>query len=171
MTAVALLVIVGNSYVAVQPGRWASSQWNPLPHSRALRDMFLLPGMFSTYSRKNVDPFIGGKRTDTGDERDRGQWVRLEVSEHFPHRNGVNFTRIYAMHHRDMWGAEGQRRAWAQTAERIRHNHNRLHPDRPIERVRFGLLWWPKSPAGYRVRKTAKEIETQTLFAESESTP
>ena len=166
--ALALFLVVGNLFVIAQPGPVLHSRWNPLPRSLALRDVFLLPGMFNSYSTSNLEPFIGGLRTDAGYEGDRGQWVRLAVAEHLPHRLGVNFTRLFAMHHRDRWGKRGQQRAWELLAERIRERHHRVHPARPIGRVRFGVLSWPKSPDGYRARKTSKAIKVTTYYADPE---
>ena len=152
LNAVALFLIYGNAVAVLQAPAlrpFGLSAIAPL----WLRDAFLLHGMFTSYSRNNGDLFIAGLRTPTGTLGDRGSWVPLKLRDHFAARHGVTFTQLFATHHWDIHGLSAQREAWSGLAARIRARHNRLHPDRPIARVRFGSEEWPQSPRGYRARK------------------
>jgi hypothetical protein len=156
LNAVALFLLYGNA-VAVLQAPALRSFGLPALAPLWLRDTFLLHGMFTSYSRYNCDLFIAGERTHTGTLGDRGSWVPVQLREHFAARHGVTFTQMFATHHWDIYGPRAQRSAWKSLAARIRARHNRLHPERPIARVRFGTEEWPQSPAGYRARKDAAQ--------------
>jgi hypothetical protein len=161
MHALAIFILYGNVAVALQPPPLAKAKLG-LPHPAWMHDAFLMTGMFSSYSKRNADVFIGGERTQEGREQDRGKWIRLPVRDHFPDRHGVVFVRLFAAHHWDVFGPKAQKRAWKELAKRIRARHNRLHPDAPILRVRFGQVDWPQSSRGYRARKSADTVRVQT---------
>jgi hypothetical protein len=152
LNAVALFLLYGNAIAVLQaPALRALGVPSIAPVW--LRDAFLLHGMFTSYSRYNSDLFLAGLRTHTGTLGDRGRWVPMRLREHFAARHGVTFTQLFATHHWDIHGPAAQRAAWNGLAARIRARHNRLHPQRPIARVRFGSEEWPQSPLGYRVGK------------------
>lgn len=165
LNVLAVLLIYGNATVALQPPRVRRAGLT-LPAPRWVRDAFLMSGMFTTWSRSNLDMFITGLRTHDGEPATRGRWIRIAVREHFPDRHGVTFTKLFAMHHWDARGVGAQRRAWKGLARKIRDRHNRLHADRVVARVRFGSLEWPQSPLGYRAGKVPGSIVTRTWYEE-----
>ncbi|MGD8863753.1 MAG: hypothetical protein PVI30_27310 [Myxococcales bacterium] len=169
MGVVAAFLVYGNLGVALTPGPVSRALGvPPLPQPPVLRDAFLLPGMFNSFSRRNFDHYIGGLRDDTGEAATRGKWIPIPVKEHFVQRHGITFVQLSAMHHYDVHGPDLQHHAWAGLARRIRARHNRLHPERRVRRIRFGIVTWPKSPEGYRHRKQAREIRTVTWYVEPE---
>jgi len=165
LNALAVLLIYGNATIALQPPRLRRTGFQ-LPAPAWMRDAFLMSGMFTTWSRSNLDMFIAGQRSLDGDPSTRGQWVSITVREHFPDRQGVTFTKLYAMHHWDAHGRAAQRVAWKALARKIREHHNRLHPELAVTRVRFGSVEWPQSPLGYRAAKHARSIETRVWYEE-----
>lgn len=165
MHGLALFILYGNASVALQP-RVLHRAGLGLPRPDWVTDAFLMTGMFGSYVTRNLDLFIGGLRTHGGRARDRGRWIPLDVGEHFPARLGVATTQLFAMRHRDTYGAVAQHHAFRGLAARIRAHHNRRHPDAPIARVRFGQIDWPQSPAGYRAQKRAPHVRTSTWFEE-----
>jgi len=165
LSLVALLLFYGNASVALQPAALRRMGFE-LPAPRWMQDAFLMSGMFTSYSLVNADLFLAGLRTNTGNSADRMRWVPLALAEHFPERQGVTFTQLFAMHHWDVYGVAAQRRAWKPLAAKIRARHNRLHPDRPIVRVRFGSVEWPQSRLGFRANKRPDKIEVRLWFEE-----
>lgn len=152
LNALTVFLLYGNAIGVLESPR-LRKVGVPAPAPLWLRDAFLMHGMFTSYSSRNVDFFIAGLRNDQGTSGDRGSWVPLALKEHFPERHGVTFTELFAVHQWDIYGPKAQRAAWRDLAARIRRRHNLLHPDRPIVRVRFGAIDWPQSPRGYRARK------------------
>lgn len=165
MHALAALILYGNAAVALQPHALHRAGLG-LPRAPWLVDAFLMTGMFSSYVTRNADLFIAGERTQTGRAHDRGRWIRLQVREHFPARLGVAFTQLFSVRAWDTFGRAAQREAWAELAPRIRAHHNRLHPDAPVARIRFGQVDWPQDPAGYRAGKRAPNVRATTWFEE-----
>jgi hypothetical protein len=165
MHALALFVLYGNAAVALQP-RALARMGIGLPRTAWLTDAFLMTGMFGSYVTRNADLFIGGVRTHDGRAHDRGRWIPIDVSEHFPARLGVAMTELFVVRHWDTHGRASQLNAWIGLAARIRAHHNRLHPDAPVARVRFGQVDWPQHPDGYRAGKRAPRIRTTTWFEE-----
>jgi hypothetical protein len=163
MHVLAAVVLYGNAAVALQPHPLRKLGLG-LPRTNGLTDAFLMTGMFSSYQTRNADMFLAGERTSTGDEGDRGRWIRLRIREHFPARQGVVFTQLFAVRHWDVHGRVAQRRAWVGLAARIRARHNRLHPEAPIARVRFGQIDWPQDPRGYRAGKRAPNVRATTWY-------
>ena len=160
LAACMFVVVYGNLAVTFQPrklglGRQPFGLWLPRP----LHDAFLLPGMFSGFFGHAFDYVLEGRAAD-------GRWMRLPIKEHFPLRHGVTYTQLWAPHHREMFGPSRQREIWAAYAQQIRRRHNRLHPDLPIERVRFGVEHWPLSSQGYRARKTPDELKRTLWYSE-----
>jgi hypothetical protein len=168
MNAIACVILYGNAAMALQPPSLQGKRWS-LPIPAAARDAFLLNGMFSSYSLRNLDFFVFGLRTDTGAIEDRRRWVKLRLRDHFGQRHGVTFTQFFVAHHWDMHGARAQRDGWALLAHKIRERHNRLHPDRTISRVRLGTEDWPQSAEGFRARKQPRWMRPHTLFVEPEA--
>jgi len=167
LNTVAIFLLYGNAVAVLQaPALRAAGL--PAIAPLWLRDAFLLHGMFTSYSRYNNDLFIAGLRTHTGTLGDRGSWVPMQLREHFAARHGVTFTQLFATHHWDVYGPAAQRSAWKGLAARIRARHNRLHPNRPIARVRFGSEEWPQSPLGYRARK---ELARARIWYEEPARP
>jgi hypothetical protein len=165
MNVIAVALLYGNAAVALQPPPLG----NRLPHPlrpELVVDAFLMTGMFNSYSAYNIDFFIAGERTRTGKLAERGTWIDLDIKEHFVQRQGVTFTQLLSAHEWDMHGVEAQRRAWTFLARRIREHHNRLHPERPVARVRFGSVQWPQSPTSYRALKLPQQVSTQVWFSE-----
>jgi hypothetical protein len=165
MNAIACVLLYGNAAMALQPPALQAKRWS-LPVPTALRDAFLLNGMFNSYSLRNADFYLSGLRTGRGAPEDRGRWIKLRLRDHFGQRHGVTFTQFFAAHHWDRFGARGQRAAWVELARKIRERHNRLHPDRPIARVMLGVEDWPQSPNGFRAEKRAPLIRAHTLYLE-----
>lgn len=165
LSCLAVLLLYGNAVIALQPPRVRRAGF-VLPAPRWMRDAFLMSGMFTTWSRYNLDMFIAGLRTADGDPATRGQWVPIAVREHFPDRHGVTFTKLYAMHHWDAHGVAAQRRAWKALAQKIRARHNRLHAGLAVTRIRFGSLEWPQNPLGYRAGKRPGSIQTRVWYEE-----
>lgn len=163
MHALLLFVLYGNVAVALQPPTLLRAKLG-LPHPAWMHDAFLMTGMFSSYTKHNSDVFLGGERTHDGREWDRGRWIQLSLRDHFPDRRAIVFTRLFAAHHWDVLGTRAQKRAWKETAKRIRARHNRLHPDAAIARVRFGQIDWPQSPRGYRASKVASKVKAHTWY-------
>jgi hypothetical protein len=168
MHLLAAFVIYGNVAVALQP-RALFRRGIGLPRPDWVTDAFLMTGMFGSYVTRNADLFIGGERTHAGRLHDRGRWIPLDVGEHFPSRLGVAMTELFAVRHWDTHGRAAQHRAWVGLAARIRAHHNRLHPDAPVGRVRFGQTDWPQDPAGYRAKKHAPYVRATTWFEERPS--
>ena len=165
MNAIALTILYGNVAVALQPPPLRQAGLR-VPRPAFIHDAFLMTGMFSSFSTRNNELFIAGLRGAGGARPERGRWLLLRVKDHLPLRHGVSFTQLFAAHHWDIHGRAAQRRAWAFLAARIRERHNRLHPDQPVTRVRFGIIEWPQSPKGYRAGKRSPEIRTSTWYGE-----
>lgn len=163
MHVLTAVVLYGNAAVALQPHPLRKLGIG-LPRTNGLTDAFLMTGMFSSYLTRNADMFLAGERTSAGRDEDRGRWIRLRIGEHFPARQGVVFTQLFAVRHWDVHGRMAQRRAWIELAARIRARHNRLHPDAPIARVRFGQIDWPQDPRGYRAGKQAPNVRATTWY-------
>jgi hypothetical protein len=168
MHALALLLFYGNVAVALQPPALARHGFG-LPHPRWMHDAFLMTGMFGSYSTRNGDMFLAGERTHDGAHADRGKWTRLDLKEHFPQRHGITWTQLYAAHQWDALGPDAQRAAWRELAQRIRARHNRLHPEHPIGRVRFGEVTWPQDPRGYRAAKRTPNVLANTWYVDPEA--
>lgn len=165
MNTIACAILYGNLAVALQPPRVQHMRF-ALPTPNAVRDAFLMNGMFNSYSAFNSDFFLSGLRTREGAAADRKQWITLPLQEHFAQRQGVTFTQLMAAHHWDVFGRPAQLDAWRVLARKIRERHNRLHPDHPVARVQFGSMDWPQSAAGYRARKRAPWTRVNVWFAE-----
>jgi hypothetical protein len=166
MNAIALLVIYGNLAVTFNTEKLGLRGWPALPRPFALHDAFLIPGMFSGYSTYNFDFLLAGLRTERGRASDRAQWIALPISEHFPSRYPIVYTQLYAAHHWDMLGQQGQHAAWVALSAKIKAHHNRLHPDAPIARLRIGSLDFPLSPLGYRGAKTPENSRAELWYSD-----
>ena len=166
MGAIALLVVYGNLCVVFNTDKLGLTGWPSLPRPFVLHDAFLIPGMFSSYASYNFDLYLEGERSRAGRARDRGRWIGLPMHEFFPQRYPIAYTQLFAAHHWDMLGDEGQRAAWVGIARRIEHRHNLLHPDAPIRRVRFGSENFPVSPDGYRAAKIPRAIQRELWYSD-----
>ncbi len=169
MSAVALLIAYGNLAVILHPSKFGLGTLPGLPRPPAIHDAFLVTGMFNSYTEENLELFLEGETTGEGSTRTR--WMAISVSEHFPQRRAVAYTQLFAPHHWDMYGPEAQREAWAGMARRIRARHNRLHPDQPVARVRFGTNVWPQHPAGYDAARRPGQTDRRLWFSESTPVP
>ncbi len=152
MSVVAALIVYGNVAVIFNPHKLALPLESPWPRPFLLHDAFLLTGMFTSFATENVDFVIGG-RTVPRQPDDKPEWIRLSLNEMIPGRLGIKFTQLLVARHWDMLGVWAQRAAWASAAKKIRARHNRLHPDRPIDAVRIGVVSWPLDPRSYRAAK------------------
>ena len=168
LSTIALALLLGNALVALQPPQ-LMERGLFVPHPAFVRDAFLLPAMFGKWSPWNEDYVITGKRTQTGDVRDRGRWIRLPLEDHFPFRHAFTTMQIYVPRHAGGRGDEGQQEALAVLAEKIRANHNRRRPERPVSAVQIGSVVWPKDPRGYRAGKVQGRTWSRVWF--SEETP
>jgi len=152
--------------VTFNPSKLGLPAWAGLPRPFAMQDAFLIPGMFTGYTTFNFDLFLEAERTPTGRLRDRGRFIALPLREHFPMRAAITYTQMFAAHHWDMLGPSGQRTAWSGYARQIKARHNRLHPDAPVGRVRFGVQTFPQSPLGYRAAKRSRNTWRYLWYAE-----
>jgi hypothetical protein len=166
MSAIAILVVYGNLAVTFNPDKFGLVGWPALPRPFAVHDAFLIPGMFSGYVNYNFDFMLMGERTNGGRASDRGMWIELPYKEHFPLRYPIVYTQLFAAHHWDMLGQEGQRRAWVDLSARIKAHHNRLHPDAPIRRLQIGSLNFPLSPLGYRAAKRPETTQAELWYGD-----
>jgi hypothetical protein len=166
MTVVTLTLAYGNAAVALGPPALLKLNLT-LPAPDLVRDVFLMTGMFNSYSERNVDFVLTGKRSARGLREDRGRWIRLPLREHFPQRHGITYTQLFAAHHWDVHGLAAQRKAWAVMAAKVRARHNRLHPDRHVQSVRFAATDWPISPQGYRALKSSDASRPRIWFSEA----
>lgn len=164
MGIVALALLYGNAAVALAPPPLRRIGL-AIPAPDGVRDAFMLTGMFNSYSVYNRDFVLAGLPQYSEDRSPKG-WFKLPLREYFPQRAGITFTQVFAAHHWDAHGRAAQRRAWATLAAKIRRRHNRLHPERPITRVRIGALRWPISPLGYRALKTREHTTPELWFSE-----
>jgi len=166
ISVLAVVIVYGNLAVTFNARR-AGLGWLPrVPCPIALRDAFLIPGMFGSFVPLNFDCLIQGQPLTPAGEPDRGRWVTLSLREHFPLRESMTLVHLLAAHHRDMLGRGGQRAAWAHYAGKIRARHNRRHPEAAITRVRFGAESFPQSPDGYRAAKSPAVTSFQIWFEE-----
>jgi hypothetical protein len=166
MSAIALLIIYGNLAVIFNTEKLGLRGWPALPRPFALHDAFLITGMFSGYADHNFDFFLAGHRSYEGRNQDRGAWLALDLQEHFPLRYPIVYTQLFAAHQWDMLGEATQRAAWAALAAKIKAHHNRLHPEAPIDRLRFGCIDFPQSPLGYRGAKTDASSWIEPWYAD-----
>jgi hypothetical protein len=164
MSVLALVIVYGNLSVTFNARR-AGLGWLPrIPCPIAVRDAFLIPGMFGSFVPLNFDCVVQGQLATPGGGLERDRWVTLSITEYFPLRASMTLVHMLAAHHRDMLGASGQRAAWAHYADKIRARHNRLHPEARIARVRIGAESFPQSPDGYRAAKSAAATSFQIWF-------
>lgn len=166
MSAIALLVVYGNVAVVFNTEKLGLSGWPSLPRPFAIHDAFLIPGMFSSYTTYNFDLYIEGERTNTGRLDERQRWIELTFREFFPQRYPIAYTQLFAAHHWDMLGDEAQRATWAALARRIQRRQNLLHPEAPIQRVRFGSENFPTSSEGYRTAKVASATHREIWYSD-----
>jgi hypothetical protein len=166
LSAIALGLLYGNAMVALQPPQLEAFGIF-IPHPKAVRDAFVLTAMFLTDSPKNEEYVIHGLRTQTGRAEDRGGWIRLPLTDHFPHRHGITSMHLYVPYPEAIGGEAGRQRAWALLAAKIRANHNRLHPDQPVAQVRIGSLEWPKDPRGFHAGKAPGTTMLRIWFTEA----
>jgi hypothetical protein len=156
MSLIAVLILYGNAALIFNPQKLGLPLPNPWPRPFALVDAFLLTGMFTSFTSENMDFVIGGRRQVQASmlaSDNKPEWIVLSLNEMLPGRLGIKFTQILAARHWDMLGVKAQHAAWHEAAQKIRARHNRLHPDRPIDAVRFGAMSWPLSADGYRAAK------------------
>jgi hypothetical protein len=167
MNAIAVAILYGNAAVVLQPPGVRGSALE-LPTPGLVRDAFLLPGMFNSYSTSNLDFVLSGLRGQDGVAADRGRWIALPLRDHFAQRHGVTFTQLFAAHDWDAHGRAAQQRAWAFLARKIRERNNRLHPERRVVRVRFGSIEWPQDARGYRAQKRPERMRAHLWYTEPE---
>jgi hypothetical protein len=165
MSALALFIVYGNLGVTLNPQKLGFGSPG-IPRPLAITDAFLIPGMFSGYTTFNFDFFLEGQRTKDGRKTDRGQRIALDLQEHFPLRQALTYTYLFAAHHWDIHGVTAQRAAWAVLARKIKARNNRLHPDARIDNLRFGVITFPQSPNGYRAAKTAQRSWRYVWYAD-----
>jgi len=165
MNGIALALLYGNAMVALQP-----PELEPLglyiPHPTFVQDAFELTSMFTSYSTMSEDYVLFGKRTQEGLAGDRGSWIRLPLTDHFPRRHGFTTMHLYVPFPARIDGDAGRNRAWSVLARKIRANHNRLHPDRPVELIRIDALQWPADPRGFRAGRAPGKMQERMWFSE-----
>lgn len=152
--------------VALQPPELVARGLS-IPHPDAVRNAFDLTSMFSSYSASNEDYAIFAIRTQAGRSGDRGRWIELPLSDHFPRRLPLTAMQIYASFPARIDGDEGRARAWSVLAEKIRANHNRLHPESPVAQIRLDAVQWPTDPRGFYAGKAPGKIRTRLFFSEA----
>jgi hypothetical protein len=165
MSAIALALLYGNAMVALQPPELLALGLY-IPHPKLVRDAFTLTSMFSSYSPRNEDYLLYGKRTQSGRADDRGSWIELPLSEHFPLRHSITTMQIYVPFHTALYGEEGRARAWSVLARKIRANHNRLYPDLPVAEIRLDAVDWPTDPRGFRAGMLPDRTRNRMWFIE-----
>ena len=167
MSAIALVLLCGNALVALQP-QHVVERGIGIPRPEWLVKAFVVTSMFYSSSDRNEDYVISGRRTQTGVVEDRGQWVMLPLQEHIPFRSMLAGGYLRVQQHQSLEDRMAQRRAWAVLARKTRANHNRLHPDRPVSQVRFGVVDWPKDGRGFRARKVPSLVQSRVWFTEDD---
>ncbi len=166
MSALALALLYGNAMVALQPAELVQRGLY-IPHPTVVRDVFDLTSMFSSYSPNNEDYAIYGKRTDAGRAEDRGHWIELPLTDHFPLRHAITTMEVYASFPAAIDGEEGRKRAWSVLARKIRANHNRLYPDLPVAEIRLDAFQWPTDPRGFRAGLLPATTTNRMWFSEA----
>jgi hypothetical protein len=166
LSAIALALLYGNAMVALQPPQLLDLGLY-VPHPGFVRHAFELTSMFSSYSPKNEDFAIYGKRTQAGRAEDRGHWIELPLREHLPRRLSITTMQLYASLPARIDGDEGRKRAWSVFARKIRANHERLHPDQPVAEIRLDAFQWPTDPRGFRAGLSPSSTVNRMWFIES----
>jgi hypothetical protein len=167
LTLVTLLIVYGNVAVVFQPRKLGFPKTPPvLPLPMALHDAFLLPGMFTGYTRVNYDIWIEGELMGATAKAPSDHWATLNTKDFFPRRHAISFIQLWAAHPWDMLGTRAQHEAWTTYAKQIRHRQNLLHPEARIDHVRFGIDFWPQTAAGYRAGKLPATIRRATWFTD-----
>jgi hypothetical protein len=138
-----------------------------VPHPAAVRQAFLLTVMFGNYSPYNADYLIQGRRTHAGLADDRGSWINLPLSDHFPLRHSITTMQLYAPFLTTIHGDVGRQHAWAVLSRKIRANHNRLDPAHPVAQIRLFAVKWPKDRRGFRAGKVPNKTKTYLWFTEA----
>jgi len=165
MMFVGLFLIFGNVAVVFHPGKYGLKDvkglrsYLPKPASRAIHDMFLMTGMFSSYSTNNLDLIIQGHLSDADWLPADDRWVDLNIKEHLPRTLGTEYTRLWVSHHKSTFGKKAQKEGRAVFAVKIKARHNRLHPEQPIDGVRLGVESWRQQASGYRAGKTPENTK------------
>lgn len=120
---------------------------SPHPALGALDEALLKGHMFATRNPDNGEAVIEG-RAARGPGARRWRVLRTEdfLVDEVP---GARVTRLSAVRARLLGGPEAQREAWAEMARHVLRRQNALHPEAPIDAVRFGLSRWPKDDAGF----------------------
>jgi hypothetical protein len=147
------------------------SYWR-VPCPQALRppapawvgDAFLIFGVFSRSERVNRELMLWSVPPGSGDRPQ--DWHYLRVGDYMPYKPGEQTIRAWHGRQQALWGDEAQRAAWARMARQVRLRHNRLHPDRPIQRVAIGEAVWPIGPAGFRAGKQPEQTQFLVWFTE-----
>jgi hypothetical protein len=165
MSAIALALLYGNAMVALQPAELLELGLF-IPHPEAVRNAFVLTAMFASDLPQNEDYLIQGRLAPADIADDQERWITLPLGEHLPRRHPITTMEIYAPYPQAIGGEPARQRAWTVMAHKIRARHNRLHPDIPVEQIRFGALQWPKDPRGYRAREVAGQTWLQLWFKE-----
>ena len=160
------LILYGNVAVIFQPAMLGLGGLPRLPLPFVLEEAFLLPGMFGGYATEHSRCLIEGLRS-----AGQGQqgWLAIPVQEHFPERLAVASLQLSAVRFREALGRSGQQRAWRMMARKIRLRHNRLHPDRQVERVRFGVMRWPQSADGYWALARSRHVRHELWYQEQDT--
>lgn len=160
-SVLALALVYGN--VAVLNAQFAVVyEWVPaLPVIDLLADPFYLFGMFDDYERDArelvVEGYVAGAH----------EWIRLDGADFFP--GSVADRQIWAQGRRKLGELltdemmEDEQRC---LLSRIRARHNRLHPERQIEKVRVGHLSWEKSAQGHEAKRVRSEEEMVIWYEE-----
>ncbi len=166
MSAIALALLYGNAMVALQPPQLVELGLY-IPHPKFVRDAFDLMSMFSSYSPRNEDYLIYGKRTQVGRPEDRGRWIELPLTDHFPLRHSITTMQLYVSFPAAIYGDVGRTRAWSVLARKIRANHNRLYPDLPVADIRLDAVDWPTDPRGFRAGMLPETTRNRMWFIEA----
>lgn len=151
----ALALVIANAITVLAPVSLHTSGDTPLV--RALDEVFLTGHMFTTALQVNTDVVVEGRRA--------GRWEPLDHRALFVHDvPGDRVARLFATRARFLHGVAAQRAAWEDLARRIVARDATLHPEAPIDAVRFGVEQWPKDPAGYEARRVPGEISRTLWF-------
>ena len=127
-----------------------------VPTPRFLLVAFNVFGVFTLHEEINREILVELRLAGTD------EWIVHDASEYAPTIVWKRLERFQA--HRDVHGPEA-REAQRVLAEKIKARYNRLHPERPADRIRVSLQTWPRDARGYTVRRE-QDVRTELLYAD-----
>lgn len=159
------LFIYTNIAVIFSPHYTPYLEKRGVPIPAVLYDTFLYSHMFISFIKVNFDHSIEGFSSVPSEP---STWIKLNVEEFFPYGVGMRHIRMTANRYHYMKGVDEQQIVIKKLADQILQRQNRLHPDRPVEKIRFGFEQWPRNPVGYRASKLPGQVLYVELYSEEE---